>query len=58
MNTTPNTPDEFHMGWLLFALAMGAFAIGTTEFASMTLLPFIAADFQTTQPLTGHAISA
>jgi len=46
------------MGWLLFALAMGAFAIGTTEFASMTLLPFIASDFQTTQPLTGHAISA
>jgi DHA1 family inner membrane transport protein len=58
MNTPSNTSDEFHMGWLLFALAMGAFAIGTTEFASMTLLPFIANDFQTTQPLTGHAISA
>lgn len=57
MNTTSDTP-EYHMGWLLFALAMGAFAIGTTEFASMTLLPFIANDFQTTQPLTGHAISA
>jgi DHA1 family inner membrane transport protein len=58
MNTPSNTANEFHMGWLLFALAMGAFAIGTTEFASMTLLPFIANDFQTTQPLTGHAISA
>lgn len=58
MNTASNTSDDFHMGWLLFALAMGAFAIGTTEFASMTLLPFIANDFQTTQPLTGHAISA
>jgi DHA1 family inner membrane transport protein len=46
------------MGWLLFALAMGAFAIGTTEFASMTLLPFIASDFHSTQPLAGHAISA
>jgi DHA1 family inner membrane transport protein len=46
------------MGWLLFALAMGAFAIGTSEFASMTLLPFIANDFQVTQPLAGHAISA
>ncbi|MFJ3486528.1 MFS transporter [Pseudomonas sp. NPDC090202] len=46
------------MGWLLFALAMGAFAIGTTEFASMTLLPFIASDFNSTQPLAGHAISA
>jgi DHA1 family inner membrane transport protein len=46
------------MGWLLFALAMGAFAIGTTEFASMTLLPFIAGDFQVSQPLAGYTISA
>ncbi|WP_296187251.1 MFS transporter [Pseudomonas sp. UBA1879] len=58
MTHSPDTSPDFHMGWLLFALAMGAFAIGTTEFASMTLLPFIASDFQTTQPLTGHAISA
>lgn len=58
MTHTPDTPHDFHMGWLLFALAMGAFAIGTTEFASMTLLPFIAGDFQTTQPMAGYAISA
>lgn len=57
MNTS-DTPRDFNMGWLLFALAMGAFAIGTTEFASMTLLPFIASDFHVTQPLAGHAISA
>ncbi len=57
MNTS-NTPHDFNMAWLLFALAMGAFAIGTTEFASMTLLPFIASDFHVTQPLAGHAISA
>ena len=57
MNTS-HTPPAFNMGWLLFALAMGAFAIGTSEFASMTLLPFIANDFQVTQPLAGHAISA
>ena len=56
--TASNTPEDFHMGWLIFALAMGAFAIGTTEFASMTLLPFIANDFQIAQPLAGHAISA
>lgn len=56
--TTSHTPPAFNMGWLLFALAMGAFAIGTSEFASMTLLPFIANDFQLTQPLAGHAISA
>ncbi|UZJ58521.1 MFS transporter [Pseudomonas sp. KU26590] len=57
MNTS-HSPQHFNMGWLLFALAMGAFAIGTTEFASMTLLPFIASEFQVTQPLAGHAISA
>lgn len=57
MNTS-KTPHDFNMAWLLFALAMGAFAIGTTEFASMTLLPFIASDFHVTQPLAGHAISA
>lgn len=56
--SSPDSPQDFHMGWLIFALAMGAFAIGTTEFASMTLLPFIANDFQITQPLAGHAISA
>ncbi|RAU44543.1 MULTISPECIES: MFS transporter [unclassified Pseudomonas] len=56
--TQTDAPHDFHMGWLLFALAMGAFAIGTTEFASMTLLPFIAGEFHSTQPLAGHAISA
>lgn len=58
IESASNTPPDFHMGWLLFALAMGAFAIGTTEFASMTLLPFIANDFHITQPLAGYTISA
>lgn len=37
---------------------MGGFAIGTTEFASMSLLPFFAADLAIDEPTAGHAISA
>ncbi len=43
---------------VLFALAMGGFAIGTTEFAAMSLLPYFAATFGITEPVAGHAISA
>jgi DHA1 family inner membrane transport protein len=42
----------------MVSLAMGGFAIGTTEFASMSLLPFFAADFRIDEPAAGHAISA
>lgn len=47
-----------HPGIVLFSLAMGGFAIGTTEFASMSLLPFFAADLRVDEPSAGHAISA
>ena len=40
------------------ALAMGAFAIGTAEFAAMSLVPFFAADLHIDEPAAGHAISA
>jgi len=40
------------------ALAMGAFAIGTAEFAAMSLVPFFAADLHIDEPSAGHAISA
>lgn len=43
---------------VLFALAMGGFAIGTTEFAAMSLLPYFAATFGITEPMAGHAISS
>ncbi|MBY0380526.1 MAG: MFS transporter [Xanthobacteraceae bacterium] len=42
----------------IFALAIGAFAIGTTEFATMTLLPLFAADLHIDAPTAGHVISA
>jgi DHA1 family inner membrane transport protein len=43
---------------VLIALAMGGFAIGTTEFAAMSLLPYYASDLHVTEPMAGHAISA
>lgn len=45
--------------WLVhLALAMGGFAIGTTEFATMSLLPFFARDLGIDATAAGHAISA
>ena len=46
-------PDLVH-----FALAVGGFAIGTTEFATMSLLPFFAHDLGISAPVAGHVISA
>jgi DHA1 family inner membrane transport protein len=40
------------------ALAAGGFAVGTTEFASMSLLPWIAEDLGVTNPQAGWAVSA
>ncbi len=45
-------------GLVIFALAIGAFAIGTTEFATMSLLPYFAKDLGIDAPTAGHAISA
>lgn len=42
----------------ILALALGAFAIGTSEFAAMGLLPYFAADLSLTEPQAGHVISA
>ena len=45
-------------GLVIFALAIGAFAIGTTEFATMSLLPYFAKDLHIDAPTAGHVISA
>lgn len=47
-----------HPGLIMLALATGAFGIGTTEFASMGVLPFFARDLGIDEPTAGHAISA
>jgi DHA1 family inner membrane transport protein len=41
-----------------FALAIGGFAIGTTEFATMSLLRYFAPDLHVDEPTAGHVISA
>jgi DHA1 family inner membrane transport protein len=47
-----------HPGVVLAALAVGGFAIGTTEFAAMSLLPAFAPDLGLDAPTAGHVISA
>lgn len=42
----------------LLGMAVGSFAIGTTEFATMGLLPQVADSFGATIPQAGHLISA
>src|ERR1700733_11288991 len=52
------SPRAFHPGIVHLALAVGGFAIGTTEFATMSLLPFFARDLRIDAPTAGHVISA
>jgi DHA1 family inner membrane transport protein len=56
MSNTGN--NKLKVGWVLFALALGAFAIGTTEFATMSLLPMLAQGLRIDAPAAGHVISA
>ncbi|MEV6285460.1 MFS transporter [Kribbella sp. NPDC051770] len=58
--TTSVTADTRyrHVGLALFALATGGFAIGTTEFVTMGLLPQIADGVGISIPTAGHVISA
>ncbi|WP_104106020.1 MFS transporter [Nocardioides sp. 616] len=51
-------PRGAHVGLAILALAMGGFAIGTTEFVSMGLLPQVARGVDVSIPSAGHAISA
>jgi len=48
-----------HPVWLVhLALALGGFAIGTTEFATMSLLPLFSHGLGIDEPTAGHVISA
>lgn len=46
-----------HRALILTALTLGGFAIGTSEFASMGLMPDIALEFAVSEPQVGHLIS-
>src|SRR4051794_2829951 len=57
--TSSVAPDTArHVNLALFALATGGFAIGTTEFVTMGLLPQIADGVDISIPTAGHIVSA
>lgn len=55
MNTTINQIKYPY--WLLSALAVGGFAIDTTEFAFISVLLYIAGGLHISEPTAGHLIS-
>lgn len=62
MTTTVRTSLEGALGpralaAAIFAMAVGGFAIGTTEFATMGLLPQIAGSFDATIPQAGYLVT-
>lgn len=58
LETTRDAPRASHLGLALIALALGGFAIGTTEFVTMGLLPQIAQGVHISIPAAGHVVSA
>lgn len=63
-NNTSTSPvaqpptTSYSLFWAIFALALGGFCIGTTEFVAMGLIQEIATDLRVTVPEAGHFISA
>jgi MFS transporter, DHA1 family, inner membrane transport protein len=58
MGEAPIERSRAAPGVVHFALALGGFAIGTTEFATMSLLRYFARDLRIDEPTAGHVISA
>ncbi len=54
----PSPLSARRVAWATVALAVGGFAIGTTEFVTMGLLPEMAAGVSVSIPKAGHVISA
>lgn len=54
----PQEASRRHAGLAILALAVGGFAIGTTEFASMGMLPEVARGIGVDIPTAGHLVSA
>ncbi len=52
----PLTPRR--VAWIVLSLALGGFAIGTSEFVVMGLISEIAAGFGVDEPAVGHVVSA
>ena len=56
--TETTTPSRPGVGLVLFALAMGGFSIGTTEFAAMSLVPYFSPALGISEATASHVISA
>src|SRR3954470_14442462 len=56
-DTSFSRPNGARLALALFALALGGFGIGTTEFATMGVLPEISSDLHASIPSAGHLIS-
>ncbi|MHC9236008.1 MFS transporter [Pseudooceanicola sp. 502str34] len=54
----PASAAEASAAIVIFSLALGGFAIGTTEFASMALLPYFAPELGVSEAQAAQAISA
>lgn len=58
MHHSSSGPAPHNGALALLALSLGSFCIGTTEFASMGILPLVVQDLGVTIPQAGHAVSA
>lgn len=58
MTSTNTSLPSYSLLWVIFALAMGGFCIGTTEFVAMGLIQEIASDLSVSIPSAGHFITA
>lgn len=58
MSQPATRPTRRHLGLAILSLAMGGFAIGTTEFAMMGLLKEVEQGLRITTPEAGNLISA
>ncbi len=52
------SPQDYRLNWVIFALALGGFCMGTTEFIAMGLIQEIASNLNITVPQAGYFISA
>lgn len=55
---SPAASPDVRSSVVILALSVGGFAIGTVEFAAMSLVPYFAADLHVTPALASRAISA
>lgn len=58
LNTATDPTPSYRLFWVILALALGGFCIGTTEFVAMGLIQEISHNLNVSIPVAGHFISA